>query len=203
MKLFYSPLACSLASRITAYECGLPLEHVRVDPRTKTLEDGSDYKAIYPLGLVPALLLDDGTLVTENAAVLQHLWRAGGMPVSDPTGLQRWLSFIGTELHKGTFNPAFDRHAPDAVKQYALSKARARLAYLDAHLDGREFVLDAFSPADAYLYTVLNWTWPTKVDLGAHANVEAYYRRQYKRDSVRRAMDEERPMYEAQQAAAS
>ena len=201
MQLFFSPLACSLTSRITAYEAGLSLEHVRVDRLTKQLEDGRDYREIHPLGLVPALLTDEGVLVTENAAVLQYLWRVAQMPLSEPVELQRWLSFIATELHKGTFNPVFDPNAPAEVRRYALGKGDARLGYIDRHLAGREFLLDAFSPADAYLYTVLNWTFATKIDLAEFSHLKAYHRRLYERDSVRRAMDEERPLYEAQQAA--
>ncbi len=203
MKLYFSPMACSLASRITIYEKGLDVEFVRVDRSTKRLDDGTDYRRIHALGLVPALETDDGNLVTENAAVLQYLWRRppGELSEDEQTGLAQWLSFIATELHKATFAPSFQAAAPAEAKAFGLQLAPTRLAYVDRHLQDREHLLDRFTAADAYLYTVLNWTWPTKVGLDDHPNVARYYRAMFRRDSVRRAMEVERPMYESLQAA--
>ena len=106
MDLYFSPLACSMATRIALYEAGGAANFVEVDPRTKTvLKDGSDFRQVNPLGLVPALRTDDGVVLTENAAILQyvadHLPRAG---LGASAGLERsrlhqWLCFIGTELH--------------------------------------------------------------------------------------------------------
>jgi glutathione S-transferase len=184
MKLYFSPLACSLATRITSYEAGIPMEFVEVDPKT------ADYRAINPLGLVPALRLDDGSLLTENAAILMHL--AGGAP--EPR-LHQWLSFIGTELHKAVFVPLLDKHAPLAVKEYALAKAETRLAYLAAHLESRNYLLEHFTVADAYLVTVLNWAQVTPVDLARWPALPTYLNRLRSRASVKRAIAEELPLY--------
>lgn len=206
MKLYFSPLACSMATRIALYEAGASATFIEVDPITKRTRDGDDYRAVHPLGLVPCLRTDDGELVTENAAILQYLaeqLQNGGLAPGDPlsrTRLRQWLSFIGTELHKATFAPLFDPHAPDNVKSYVVEKSAARLAFLNTHLEGREFLLESFTVADAYLVTVLNWAQATPISLERFPAVTAYLERHRHRDSVARALSEEVPLYLAERA---
>jgi glutathione S-transferase len=194
MKLYFSPLACSLASRITAYETGADIQFIEVDP---DLPDGghAQLRAVNPLAQVPALVLDDGRVITENAAVLQYLGDGVLVPRDrdERTRLHEWLSFIGTELHKTVYVPLLDKKANDGAKAYALSKAPARIAALAAWLDGRAFALSEFSVADAYLVAVTNWSTVTPVELPPP--VVAYRARMHERPSVRRAMAEEYPMY--------
>lgn len=198
MKLYFSPLACSMATRIALYESGVDAEFVEVDPRTKRTSRGEDYLQINPLGLVPVLEDDSGKLLKENVAVLQRVARLSkraDLALSDADELQQWLSFISTELHKGVFAPVFDRGATPEVKAYALGKAEPRLEYLAAHLEGRDFLLDDFSVADAYLVTVLNWLQATPVDLGRWPALKTYYGNLRQRPAVARALKEERPLY--------
>ncbi|UJR86216.1 glutathione S-transferase N-terminal domain-containing protein [Sandaracinus amylolyticus] len=203
MELFFSPLACSMATRITLYEIGAEARFVPVEPRTKTLPDGSDYRALHPLGLVPALRTDDGALLTENASILQHLadrHPEARLAPSDPAGrteLHEWLSFVGTELHKTVFNPLLDTAASDVVRAYAMSKAEPRLSFLAQHLEGRAFLLDAFSVADAYASTVLGWAPATPIDLAKWPALAAYVARVRERPSVQRALADELPLYRA------
>jgi glutathione S-transferase len=205
MDLYFSPLACSMATRIALNEAGADARFVEVDPKTKRTPDGADYRAVNPLGLVPAIRTDDGEVMSENAAVLQYV--ADRFPAADlapPAGtarfrLQQWLCFIGTELHKGLFMPLLDRSAPDAVKGYALAKGESRLAYLDRFLAGRDYLLDRFSVADAYLFTVLNWSSATAVALDRWPAVKDYYTRMRQRPSIAKALAEERALYVAQQ----
>lgn len=206
MELYFSPLSCSLATRIALYEAGAPATFTEVDPKTKRTASDADYRAIYPLGLVPALRIGDGPLLTENAAVLQYVadqYPAANLAPRDGIGrsrLQQWLCFTGTELHKGLFVPLLDATAADAVKTYALAKGAARLDFLQAQLQGREFLLDRFSVADAYLVTILNWTAVTPVDLKRWPAIAAYAARLRERPSVARAIAEERALYLAQEA---
>ncbi|HSR97234.1 MAG TPA: glutathione S-transferase N-terminal domain-containing protein [Kofleriaceae bacterium] len=221
MQLYFSPLACSMATRIALYEAGADAAYIEVDPKTKLTLDGADYRKVHPLGLVPALRTDDGELVTENAAVLQYLVRrfpearlgpSEGLPYAR---LQQWLCFIGTELHKGTFAPLLDRAAPEAVKTYTLERSRSRLAYLSEHLANREYLLaspgssapggsaeliDQFSVADAYLVTVLNWTLAVPIALKDWPALDAYVGRLRSRASVAKAMREEQQLYAAEVA---
>jgi glutathione S-transferase len=208
MDLYFSPLACSMATRIALYEAGAEANYLEVDPATKTvLKDGSDFRVINPLGLVPTLRTDDGVVLTENAAILQYvadrvpnagLGAAAGI---DRSRLHQWLCFIGTELHKGLFVTLLDRKAPQDAKTYVLEKGLSRLDVLDNHLKGRDFLLDHFSVADAYLVTVINWTMATPpIELAKWPNVKAYSERLRQRPSIARAIAEEFELYKAEQA---
>jgi glutathione S-transferase len=201
MDVYFSPLACSMASRIALYEAGAVARFIEVDPKTKRTRDGADFFAVNPLGLVPTIRTDDGEILTENAAILQYigdrfpdaaLAPSGGMARSR---LQQWLCFIGTELHKALFTPLFDAKMPDEAKVRALEKGDSRLAYLNTHLTAGEFLLDRFSVADAYLVTVLNWQIATPVDLNKWPVVEDYYARLKQRPSIVRALSEEHALY--------
>ncbi|HEX4337827.1 MAG TPA: glutathione S-transferase C-terminal domain-containing protein [Polyangiaceae bacterium] len=209
MKLYFSPLACSLATRIALYEAGADATFVQVDGKTRTTAEGANYLDVNSLGLVPALELAPGDVLTENAAILQLV--AARFPEARlaPEGererarLQQWLSFISTELHKGLFMPLLDKSAPEGAGTYSLQKAAPRLAKLEAHLAGREFLLDAFSVADGYLFTVLNWAAVTPVALDAWPAVRAYHARLAQRPSIARAFAEERALYVKELAARS
>jgi glutathione S-transferase len=206
MDLYFSPLACSMATRIAFYEAGAAARFVEVDPKIKRTREGADYYAINPLGLVPAIRTDDGEVMTENAAILQYVAdRFPGADLAPPSGmgrvrLQQWLCFIGTELHKGLFMPLLDPKLPEAGKTYTQDKGTSRLAYLDHYLAGRDYLLDRFSVADAYLFTVLNWSTATGVDLARWPAVKDYYTRMRQRPSIAKALDEERALYVQQQA---
>jgi glutathione S-transferase len=208
MEFYFSPLACSMATRIALAEAGGSANLIEIDPITKrTLAGDEDYLAIYPLGMVPALRTDDGELLTENAAILQYVadrFPGSGLapPASDSIGrakLQQWLCFIGTELHKALMTPLLDPKAPEEVKAYVVRKYASRLAYLEGYLEGREFLLDRFTVADAYLATVLNWTQATpQIDLVNYPVVRAYLNRMRSRPSVAAALGVEAPLFRAE-----
>ncbi|WP_223645651.1 glutathione binding-like protein [Corallococcus sp. EGB] len=204
MQLYFSPLACSAATRICLYEAGAEAAFIEVDSKTKRTHDGNNYLEVHPLGLVPALRTDDGDVLTENASILQYLAETlpqAGLAPADSRGrvrLRQWLSFIGTELHKATFAPLLDASANEGAKSYALEKGAGRLSYLEKHLAGREFLLDRFSVADAYLVTVLNWHVATPIDLSKWPALLAYFARLQDRPSVAKAFLEERKLYGAE-----
>jgi glutathione S-transferase len=206
MDLYFSPLACSLATRIALYEAGAEANYLEVDPRTKLVQnDGSNFREVNPLGLVPTLCTDDGVVLTENAAILQYVadrFPQAGIatgPGMDRSRLHQWLCFIGTELHKGLFVPLLDRNAPPEMKTYVLGRGLSRLDYLENYLKDREFLLDHFSVADGYLVTVINWTMATPpIELAKWPSVKAYYERLRGRPSIARAIGEEFKLYQAE-----
>jgi glutathione S-transferase len=207
MDLYFSPMACSLASRIAVYEAAAKdVRFIEVDPKTKRTLDGpnADYRKIYPVGLVPLLRVDDGSLLSENVAILQYIagrYPAAKLAPTDETErarLQQWLCFIGTELHKALFVPLFDQKAPEGTRAHVLQKQDSRLQYLNDYLNGREYLLDRFSVADAYLYAVLNWTLPTRVDLARFPAIKRYHESLQARPSIAKAFLEEMDLYKAE-----
>ncbi|MDQ0463885.1 glutathione S-transferase [Caulobacter ginsengisoli] len=208
MDLYFSPLACSMASRIALYEAGGEAAYLEVDGKTKIVQQGgSDFRTVNPLGLVPTLRTNDGAVLTENAAILQYLAEQfpgadlGAKDAAERSRLQQWLCFIGTELHKALFVPLLDAKAPEGAKQYAIDKGLERLDYLNAYLTDREFLLDRFTVADAYLATVLNWSLATpQIDFNKWPAVKAYLDRQRARPAMARALGEELKLYQAEMA---
>ncbi|AYH43287.1 glutathione transferase GstA [Azoarcus sp. DN11] len=198
MKLFLKPGACSLSPHIVLEEAGLKYETETVDLQTKVTGSGQDYTKTNPKGYVPALLLDNGELLTEGPAIVQYL--ADQVPekkLAPPNGtperyrLQSWLTFIGTELHK-TFSPFFNPATPDAWKTICRANLDRRLGYIAEQLTGKDYLLGAdFSVADAYLFTVLGWAKYIDIDLAKWPALAAYQARVAARPSVTAAMKAE------------
>jgi glutathione S-transferase len=171
MKLYYAPAACSLAPHIALTEAGLAHDLVRVDLRSHKLPDGSDYYAINPKGYVPVLELDDGTQLTEVAVILQYIADRQPGTLAPVFGtperyrLMEWLNFIATELHKG-FAPLWKPDTPEAYRPVAIAGLAKRFDYLQPILARQPYLTgEAFTIADAYLYTIVNWSGHLKVDL--------------------------------------
>jgi glutathione S-transferase len=209
MELFFSPLACSMATRIALYEAGAPATYTAVDLKAKKTAGSEDFLAINPMGQVPVLRTETNELITENPVVLQyvadHCPGSGLAPSSGPERyrLQLWLNFITSELHKVVFMPLLSHDSNDGARAYARDKAGQRFDCLNAHLDGREYLLDGFTVADAYLVTVLNWTKAVGIDLTPWPAVLAYFKRMHQRESVATAFSEELALYEEEQKRAS
>jgi glutathione S-transferase len=206
IELYFSPMSSSLAVRAALYEASADVHFIEVDRKTKRSSDGTDLRAIFPLALVPLLRLEDGTLLSENVAILQYIAdrfpTARLAPSSDleRLHLQQWLSFIATEMHKAIFAPLLDPNAPEGTRTHILKKFESRLQYLNDHLTGREYLLDRFTVADAYLFAVLNWTMPTRVDLARWPAIKNYYEHLQTRPSIARAFLEEMALYKAELA---
>lgn len=202
MDLYFSPLACSMASRIVLYEAGEEANFVRVDTRAGRTAEGADYQAINPMGLVPALRTDQGEVLTENVAILQYLAdrfpRAGlGGEGFDRARIAQWLAFVATELHTGVFHPLFAPAAGPEAKAFAREEAVKRFTRLNDHLKGRDWLLDHFTVADAYLAVVLNWAQFVALDLSAYPHMAAFLERARARPSVARALGEESAIRQA------
>ena len=72
-KLYYSPTSCGAASFIAAFTAQVNLQVEQVSLGEHKTASGADYYKINPKGNVPALVLDDGTLLNEGSAVLQWI----------------------------------------------------------------------------------------------------------------------------------
>lgn len=200
MKLYYSPGACSLASHIVLEELGLGYTTEAVNLATKKTRGGADFSTINPKGYVPALQLDDGSVLTEGTAVLQYLAdRKPAAGLAPPNGtparyrLQEWLGFINSEIHKN-YSALFNPSIPEATKALFKQNLVRRLGFIERSLVGKRFLLgDQFSVADAYLYTVLGWSGRFAIPLDEFPGVQAYRERIAARASVKSAQAAEKP----------
>ena len=198
MKLFYKPGACSLASHITLRESGKDFTLDGVDLMKKRLENGDDFFAVNPKGQVPALLLDDGTLLTEGVAIMQYL--ADSVPdrqlLAPTSSLSRyktieWLNFIATELHKG-FTPLFRPDTPEEYKPTVRALLEKKMQYVNESLKDNAWICgQRFSIADAYLFTVLRWAYAVKLNMEGFSHIEAYLARMAERPAVTAALKAE------------
>ena len=199
MKLYYSPGSSSLASHIVLIEAALPFEAVRVDEHTKIMADGRDYREVHPLGYVPALRLDDGSLLTEGAAIMQYVAELARPQNLVPAAgtlarakLQAWLNFLSSELHKGGFTSLFNPAMPEAAKRIFRDRLALRLAHLDGHLASREYLLDTgYSVADAHCFVVTSWANWVDLDLSPYPALRAHHARIGMRVAVRAALSAE------------
>ena len=195
MKLYYAPGACSLAVHIALREAGVRFDLAKVNLATHTLEDGASYLSISPRGYVPLLEFDDGARHTEAAALLQHvadldpsqaLIGAAGTPRR--LAVIEWLSFVATELHK-VFSPwLWHKEIADSTRAAVKEKLALRFAELDRHLSTQDWLTGPFSVADAYAYTIVNWSSFLGVPLKAYPNLQAYLARVAARPHVQAAL---------------
>lgn len=198
LKLYYSPGACSLSPHIVLREAGLPFELALASTKTHKLADGTDYYTINPKGYVPLLELADGQRLSEGPVIVQYI--ADQVPASHlapPAGtmaryrLMEWLNFITSELHKG-FSPLFNPATPEEYKQLARTRLAERLAWVDAQLEGKDYLMgEAFTVADAYLFTVAGWGKYVGVDISGLARLSGYMGRVASRPAVQAALKAE------------
>lgn len=205
LQLYFSPMACSLASRIALMEAGLDARYHQVHLWTKKVaDDDSDFRDFSSKGAVPVLVLDNGERLTECAAVLQYIAdlkperglapRPGDM---DRYRLQEWLSFVGTEIHKAFLFPTF-WYKDDG----SLAKPRARipqtLSVPAAHLADREYLVgNRFTVADAHLTWALLLMRAAGVDIAQWPSLSAYVARMQARPAVREAVATEMALRKA------
>ncbi len=198
MKLYYSPGACSLSPHIVLHEAGLAYTPVLASTKTHKLQDGTDFYTINPLGYVPVLEMDDGTRLREGPAIVQYLADQAPLKNLAPANgtlaryrLQEWLTFIGTEIHKG-FGPLFVPTTPEDYKPQVRERLLGRLQWVDGELAGKQHLMgEHFTVADAYLFTVTNWAKPVGLDISHLKNLAAYRERIAARPAVQAAMKAE------------
>jgi glutathione S-transferase len=198
MKLYYSPGACSLSPHIVLLELGLPHTLEKMDFATRKTAKGVDYSTINSKGAVPTLELDDGRRLTEGPAIVQYLAdlkpdsglapRAGSF---ERYQLMEMLNYITSEVHKG-FSPLFNSKISADWRAAALANLDKKFAWLSDFLQGKTFLIgNAFTVADAYLFTVLRWSGPVGIDLSKWPALAAYHARIAQRPKVQQALKEE------------
>lgn len=198
MKLYYSPGACSMAPHIVAREAGHKIDLEKVDIPAKKTAGGEDFWTINPKGYVPALKMDNGQVLTEVGVIIQYL--ADQKPESGLTAkmgtMERYrqmeaVNFAATEIHKqlgALFNP---KMTPE-MKEVQLGTVERRFNALEKLLAGKQYITgDKYTVADAYLFTVLNWTKGLKIDLDKWPNIKNLVARVAARPAVQETMKAE------------
>ena len=196
MKLYFAPGACSLSPHIVLHEAGIAAETEKVDLASKKTASGADFLKINPKGYVPTLQLDDGTLLTEGPAIVQYLAdQRPAAKLAPENGtlpryqLQELLNFISTEIHK-SYSPLFKPNSTPEMKQAFVDLLQKRYDVIEETLGKHQYIAgDQFTVADAYLFTVTNWSRVVKVDLFSNRpNLAAYMQRVAERPAVQSAM---------------
>jgi glutathione S-transferase len=202
MKFFYSPGSSSLSVHCLLEEVGKPYERAVVSLKDKQ-QFSADYLKINPKAQVPALMRDDGSVLTEIVAIA--LWLAETNPERNllPAGpeararLFEAMMLVVTNIHPQGFTRIYrtDKFTPnqtdyDAVRERGREVVREGAERLEASLKGGPFLLDNLSIADFAVFYIEYWiTHRLKWQLGPHSAV--HYRAMMDRVSVQRALEAE------------
>lgn len=198
MRLYYSPGACSLASHIVLRETGANFSLARVNTAEHLLEDGTDFYSIAPKGQVPLLETGDGHRISEGPIVMQFIAdQMGASNLLAPSGTMarirvlEWCNHLTSEIHK-SFTPIFHGQVDAAATEILKGVLKKKLAFLDSQLkDKTHLTGDQFTIADAYLFVLLSWTVPIKLDISDLAHLKAFLVRVATRPAVQDAMKAE------------
>ena len=199
MKLYYSKGACSLALHCLINELNLPCECIAVNLATKKTEQGLDFYPINPKGAVPCLVLDDGTILTENAVLQQYLVDTHHAEHLLPAvgniaryQILAWLNYASTDLHKSC-SPLFNREVPaDLKKTVFLPILESRLKQVNQALADHAYIFgDALTLPDFYIFTVLRWCPHLGVNIANYPHLQRYFTLMAQRPSVQKALTEE------------
>jgi glutathione S-transferase len=187
-----------MAPHIVAREAGHKVDLEKVDIPAKKTAGGEDYWTINPKGYVPALKMDSGQVLTEVGVIIQYL--ADQKPESGLTAkmgsMERYrqmeaVNFAATEIHKqlgALFNP---KMTPE-MKEVQLGTVERRFNALEKLLAGKQYITgDKYTVADAYLFTVLNWTKGLEIDLDKWPNIKNLVARVAARPAVQETMKAE------------
>ena len=195
MKLYYFPGACSIAPHIVAREAGIALDLEKVDLGSKRTATGEDYLAVNPKGYVPALRLDDGSVLTEVSAIIQYLAdqapASGLIPAAGTMERYRileWIGYVSTEIHKG-FGPLWNAKLAPEARAAAVAALSHRLDLVEKVLARQPFLAgERFTVVDAYLFAVASWAPWVKLELAPWPKLRDFVARVAARPKVQEAL---------------
>lgn len=195
MKLYYKSGVCSLAAHIILHEAQIEHSIESVDFDTKKTQSGDNFLEINDKGSVPYLLLDSGEGISESAAILQYLADqhpqfnlAPKNATLQRAHLQAWLNYCASEFHKSHWPIFHAKQAGEQVRELYLGKVKTCYNYLEKHLQNKDYIMGEFTIADAYIFTVLTWHKPLKIDISSWNTLVKYKKRMMTRSSVQQAM---------------
>jgi glutathione S-transferase len=205
--LYYHVGACSTSNHFALEEVGVEYEAIPVNLRALDDPLTSKVRALNPMAQTPTLVLDDGTVLTQNAATLpfiadlapeKKLLPARG--TIERALAESWLSFIASDLHPRLVEISWVKsEEDDAVKARLRKLYEARVArplkVLEDRLAGRDFILgDQYSVIDGYALIALGWSVPAALSLEAYPNILAFMERVEARPVIQRVRKLEGPL---------
>lgn len=202
--LYYHRGACSTSNHFALEEAGIDYQAIEV--HLDQLDDPIAIKVreLNPMAMTPVLVLEDGTVLTQNAATLAYI--ADLVPEKkllparssiDRVQAEGWLSFVASDLHPTLIEyiyKALSATEEERERTKALYDKRVsrRLKVLEDRLADREYILgNQYSVIDGYALIVLNWSEPAEVDLNPYPNICAYMERLEARPAIRRVREAE------------
>lgn len=198
-KLYFAKGACSLSVRILIHELDLKCAYESVNLKNKTTANEQDYLTINPKGVVPAIELENGEILTENIAIHQYLLdkynKSGSLmpPINDVKRYRviEWMSYIASDLHK-TCAPLFHDKFNNETKEIFKKILKDKLSFVDKHLKMNKFLLgDQFTSADCYLFVILTWLKYFKIEISDWQSLSRYFAELNCRQSIKISLEEE------------
>jgi glutathione S-transferase len=196
VRLYSAPGSCSNASHIALTEAGAKFVVTKLDLKSdRILPDGRHLNEINPKGYVPVLELDNGSVLTENVAILlyiadhypdSHLAPAHG--TMERYRLKEWLAYINSEVHK-SYSHFFNPRVPEEMRTILRERLDLRYDHIDKHLAENTYLMgEDFTVADCYLYVVCSWAPRVGYDLSRFEHLLAWQKRVSERPSVKAVM---------------
>lgn len=197
---FNNPGSCSTGIHVLLQEVGAVFTNHVIDLKAGD-QYAEDFRAANPKGKVPALLRDDGSLVTEFPAIalwIGHAFPEAKLLPGDFEGQLRVIEameyMVATVHMRGFtfyFNPAKvhpdDPEACDRLAAYGLAQGKLGLETLSGMLGSRDWLLGEYTIADANLFYITRWCRQHRIDMPA--NIAAHHTRMLARPAVRRALE--------------
>ena len=178
-KLYGDADSGSFAPQVVLEELGADYELITVALEEKATRT-PEFLAVNPLGQIPVLVLPDGTVMTESAAMVVYLAdtapQAGLLPAAGDTARAtalRWLFLLAANLYEADLRYYYaERYAGGtacaaAVKTAAQAHMRRTLELVEAALEPGPFLLgERYSVVDPYLCMVGAW-YPQQDEMAA------------------------------------
>ena len=199
--LYYSPGACSLAVHVALNECNAPFNLEKVD-LSAGANRSAEFMKINPRGQIP-VLVDDGRVIREGAAMMIHILEKHQSPLLPKSGAERdsaleWLMFCNATLHPAYSrvfflmkNPA-DQAAKDVLVDAAIANINKLWEEVEHRLSTTTYLAGGvITIADILLTVIANWSarMPKTVVLGP--KTKALLRTIIARPAYKKAMETE------------
>lgn len=196
LKLYWVKGTISIAVAIALEEAGLPYDAVQMDFKTAD-QTKPNYLAVNPKGRVPALALEDGTVLTETGALLDYIAAiapTANLVPTDPQNaahMRSTMYYLASTMHIAHAHKmrgsrwATQQSSFDDMTAMVPETMAACAAYIDTHILRGDYVLgDTFSIADPYLYVVCNWLSGDGVDVALYPKIQNFMSQMQARPSV-------------------